>query len=99
MGMGLCRARGSLAIRLGRWKMHVNFGGPLNNLQVKNRCKTHDLAMYVVSIWTATMNKTESTQPAIFPKVLFIVLTRCLQPASPAQLLEPSASTQNISTD
>ena len=55
--------------------------------------------MYVVSIWTATMNKTESTQPAIFPKVLFIVLTRCLQPASPAQLLEPSDSTQNISTD
>ena len=38
--------------------MHINFAGPLNNLQVKN----HDLAMYVVSSWTATMNKTESTQ-------------------------------------
>ena len=70
--------------------MHINFGGSLNNLQVKN----HDLAMYVVSSWTATMNKTESTQPAIFPKVLLklapfhvIVLTLCLQPASPAQLL------------
>ena len=70
--------------------MHINFGGPLNNLQVKN----HDLAMYVVSIWTTTMNKTESTQPAIFPIVLLklapfhgIVLTLCLQPASPAQLL------------
>ena len=40
------------------------------------------------------MNKTESTQPAIFPKVLLklgpfyvTVLTLCLQPASPAQPL------------
>ena len=32
--------------------MHINFGGPLNNLQVKN----HDLAIYVVSSWTDEQN-------------------------------------------
>ena len=77
--------------------MHINFGGPLNNPPVKN----HDLAMYVVSIWTATMNKTESTRPAIFPNVLlklapFYVLSSTRESRS---ALKPSNSTRNISTD
>ena len=58
----------------------MNFGGPLNILQVKKH-------------YSATENKTKPTQPPIFSKVLLklapfhvIALTLCLQPASPAQL-------------